>query len=197
MKTTLNIVLVSVLLTLGFGCKKIDGTLDVNEEIKLKRWGKTHTYSPGQYESQAILSSQDKVTLEIGRKNFSFNVPDDTKVPRRNGTLFINSKDSGQPFDLFAELATNVERSETRRTTRSCTYTEPYTYCEYVPRQGERCWTEYRTYFGHQRVEYYVKTTDYSVTFELLRPGSDQNSAVFEGQERESTRVYTWRGRCR
>ena len=197
MRTALNVMALAAFLVLGFGCKKVDGTLTVNNKIKLNKWGKTYKYSPGQYRAQAIFDSKDKVKLEIIRKNFHFDVPEDTQIPRRNGSLFLTSEEVGQPYDLHAEVATDVETTDTVYTTEQCTYTEAYTICDPDYNYGtERCRTEYRTVYGWQEVEYYRKITDSTVTFELLEPGSDVQAAVFSGNDRKSRKIYTYRGMC-
>lgn len=104
-------------------CDAIKGNLRVNEELTLQA-KKTGLFSSGTreikvpvavYEAKLNPTSKTNINLEIevGGKDqkIPFKMPEGTTIPDFEGRVDILGGDSGQPYDLQANVRTDVSKS--------------------------------------------------------------------------------------
>ena len=132
-----------------------------------------------------------------GRKEYhTFRFPKGTKLPERNGEIFLTAAQVKQPYDVYATVNTARRESEVRRHWESCYYQRPYTVCT-VDRNGRRrCYTEYESHHGRREVEYIDVYTDRLYELDLLTQGTRTAMAKFNGSHSETDRRYIYQGQC-
>jgi hypothetical protein len=114
---------------LVMSCDSMEGNLNVTEELTLKA-KKTGLFQSGTreikvpaaaYEAKLNPTSETNINLELkvsGKdQKIPFKIPKGTRLPEFEGKLDILSQDSGQPYDLVANVSTdqssyNFDRNE-------------------------------------------------------------------------------------
>lgn len=146
MKKLLPLMMMSLVLV---GCDAIDGTLKINEPVKLEA-KKTGLFSKGTvsvnvpatvYRAKLNPTSDKNINLEMkvsGKDyKFPFKINKGTTIPEVEGRLYIRSEESGQPVDLDAFVRTNVNYAPFSQV-ESCVFTyRTVQRCESVPER--RC----------------------------------------------------------
>lgn len=183
----------------------------------------------GQHKAK-LVPTKSKVRMKIlNRKGktvqeFAIKIPKKADLPRRNGSIQLDSSDTGFPYDIKGQLATEVTDSDTQYGSDSCTWQEPHRVCERVlepipgctpgkgkadrPRKGKgprgdcmrrvrKCKTEYITYHGYQDVEYFHRHTRKDIVFSMIKPESRELIGEFDGTYKDREKIYTHRGICR
>lgn len=142
-------------------CEDIKGNLNVNEELSLKA-KKTGLFQSGtkdvkvpagSYEAKLSPSSKTSMNLELkvnGKEiKVPFKVREGTKIPEYDGVLDILAQDSGQPYDLHADVKSDVSSYDFDTTetcvagyipVRRCITHPGTTHCTSMP-SGEVCRT--------------------------------------------------------
>ena len=196
-------------------CQPLKGPLQVTEHFRaITKENKVVVVSRGNYDSEFKYDDR-KREVEIKIKNLNgrdekmkFKVPNSVHIPTTGGTFAIRGTDIDQEFDLTGRVGFQVNDSELRRTLDSCSYSIPDRVCEVRrvcpdsrpgrPRRPCRnenfCRTTYRTIFGRQEVEYFVRSTFQSIDVNfaqgrraLARLAADRNS---------TETITTHRSRC-
>lgn len=128
MKTLLPILAVGFLLV---ACDEMKGNLSVREELTVQakktglfQSGTKETKIPaGSYDAKINPTSKTNFNLEIKvgdkEKKIPFKISEGTKIPEFEGQLDILSQESGQPYDLHADVKSNVS-SYDFDTTETC-----------------------------------------------------------------------------
>lgn len=136
------------ILAVGFlvvSCDAIKGNLRVNEELTLKA-KKTGLFSSGTkeikvpvavYEAKLNPTSKTNINLEIevGGKDqkIPFNMPKGTTIPEVEGRVDILGGDSGQPYDLQANVRTDVSKSNFDQSESCISHYRPEQRCITTP----------------------------------------------------------------
>ncbi len=128
MKTFIPLLAFSILLV---ACDEMKGNLSVNEELTLKA-KKTGLFQNGtkevkvpaaSYEAKLNPTSKTSMNLELKVNGKDIKVPfkikEGTKIPEFDGQIDVLASDSGQPYDLHADVKSDV-RSYDYDTTESC-----------------------------------------------------------------------------
>ncbi len=128
MKNILPLIAASFLL---IACEDMKGTLSVNEELTVKA-KKTGLFQSGTREAitpaasyEAKLSPTSKTNLNLELKvngkelKIPFKIAEGTKIPEFEGQIDVLSTESGQPYDLHADVKSEVS-SYDFDTTETC-----------------------------------------------------------------------------
>lgn len=202
-----KIVVLSSLLFLT-ACDPFEGTISVKENMIIKSTEKSPGCSPedtwgceqivkvnvpvGDHSGKMDFIGRDQIqlTLKINgkKKTMTLNLPKKINIPS-SGNFEISAADLGQDFGAQGVAATQVTDSELRRGQESCTYQRPETVC--TP-QG--CYTEYRTVWGYQTVEYFDRHTDQQINVNFQN--NQSLLATFAGQRNFNERIYRYKGQC-
>ena len=147
-----------------------------------------------------IKSKQEaQLTIDTGHQNqsISLRIPSGKSFPE-NGTLTLSAGESGQPFNLVANVKTTVVNSENRSGVENCQIQWQETECSVYgnpPQQYCRTVTRYRQ--GRRNVQYYVQTTDKLVATQFSSTKDpNQIFAQFNGEQKGSERIYTYDSGC-
>jgi hypothetical protein len=195
MKKILGLVCGLLLLT---SCETIDGSLDVKKVLTLKdSKGKSVNINLGIHEDAAIkLKSKKRLRLVLDDRKFEFKIPRSARIPTNNGTIFLESSQVKQAYDVSGEVRTEVTHGDRQRQRESCNWQEPYTVCR-TDQNGRRvCRTEYRTRYGWRDIEFHYDLIDKNLQVSLLLPGTNVQAAHFGGEERYYQKVIDYEGRC-
>lgn len=229
--------------TLMIGCKEISGTLNILQQTPVKITveerdvfcdigpaddcipnivTKKTKLREGIYSKAKIkFNSKKKVTLELKEgkkiKTIEMKLPKGTKFPEHYGQLNLSAEEINQPFDLYAVVDTDIQKSETHFSHESCSYKVKERVCERVqvgevckerkrgrnagkvvcrPKMKRVCQNKWVTHYGQQEVEYHYTYTTTTVDVDLLRPQSDHRYGQFSGSETDTDKVYEYKGRC-
>lgn len=195
-----KLLLLSVSLFVLTGCKySIDGVLNVTDSINLDN----QEYAPGSYDTSVSIkrttfSRRYKITMKVdshqGEVTHTFKAPKGATIPE-NGRVSFTAEQLKENYGLNGEVSTVYsDDTRRRRTYESCTYQEPYTVCRTDARGRTYCHTEYRTRFGQREVEYFLRTKEQDLNFDLM--SKTKSMASFEGHYRNTYPVYIYEGRC-
>lgn len=210
-----NLLLGVVALFLTTSCMEIHGDLKVSQDLNFNNT----TVLAGDYKSTLNIDSRSKVTLEVqsnrSNKNIAevvFKIPRDSGIPQDNGTFFFRSDEVDQPYDLSGEVNTQVTRSPRRFDRERCSYDDYETRCRRVCRNicrtrpdgrrvcRDRCQNECRrvrvTRWGWRDIEYHNRTENKDYFVEFLQPGTNTQTADFNGNYRRTQRIIEYRGLC-
>jgi hypothetical protein len=128
MKKFLPLLAVSLLLV---ACDEMKGNLSVKEEltVKAKKTGLFHRGTKevkipaSSYEAKLNPTSKTSMNLElkVNGKDIKvpFQIPEGTKIPEFEGQIDVLASDSGQPYDLHADVKSDVS-SYDFDTTETC-----------------------------------------------------------------------------
>lgn len=180
MKTLLPLFAAAILFA---GCEKIEGQLNVTNDLKIKTTkGVLRTLRVGTYSADIKANTKKKITLRLNNdadEKYEFNIPDGS-IPS-NGSFSYNSATVGQPVDLTGTVATAVTESPRRQTTESCQYTEAVQVCYPTPQGGMSCSIQQQTRYGTRWITYFDRRTEKDVALTIAAAGSGVESAQFTG----------------
>lgn len=200
---------------LATSCMEINGNLKVNSQLNFNN----DRVPAGNYVSQLVIDSKEKVTLEIegvyrskSVTDVVFRIPKDSSIPQDNGNFFFRADEVDQPYDLAGEVQTDITRSPRRLDRERCTYDAYETRCRRECRNicrtrpdgrrvcRQRCQDRCRrvrvTRWGWRDIEYYLRTENKDYLVELLVPNSSLQAAEFRGNYRRSQKIIQYRGLC-
>jgi hypothetical protein len=204
-----KIVLVSLSLAYLVGCDELIGTAQVANglQVKIKK-DKVVDVPAGNYRS-AVDFSPSRRTIEIKLKKaiagkdltFKVKAPDSLKLPVYDGDINVSAAESGQLFDLFARVDTDISDSAEYQATESCTTKFYEKVCrevvdEVTHQKHEECNVEELSVTGQHDVRYYYTTTTTSGRITLTKPGSDIQLTSFVGSRSSQSKNYTYQGDC-
>lgn len=211
MKKVLTLIGLSLMLT---SCVDITGRLDIRESMQVKKKAgflnlkrKTVTLAPGLYTATVSALGDKNFNLKLeGRDNFKIplKTEKDIYLPTSNGEIRVSGADLDQPFDVRGTIYTHVDRSESRTTTQSCTWTSTEQRCEKVCVVTERfrncdiqCQPITITHNGYQHVDYHIRTTYRDLKLQLLERNGEKLLATFNGDDTATDRIVERTGICR
>lgn len=181
------------------GCERIEGQLNVTQDVKLKTTkGVLRTVRVGTYSADIKANTKKKITLRLNNdadEKYEFNVPNGS-IPS-NGSFAYGPEVLGQPVNMKGVVTTVVSDSERRQTTESCQYQEPVQVCYPVPNGGVACSIQYQTRFGTRWIQYFDRTTNRDVALSISAVNSDTESATFNGETTWVERVVLNATQCR
>ncbi len=182
------------------GCEKIEGQLNVTNDVKLiSTKGATRTIRVGTYSADIKANTSKKITLRLNNdsdEKFVFNLPDGSRIPA-NGTFSFKSHEVGQPVDISGSVATTTQNSPVRQTTEQCTYWEPVQVCTPLPNGGMSCTVQNRQVFGMRWIEYYDRRTDKDLALSISAANAGSESAQFQGDVAFIERITLRATQCR
>lgn len=194
---------ITILLVSAFammGCKpEFQGQLKVvDQSLPTVVNGHTVSFPTGIYNTVLKLNSKSKATLTVKTAKTSYDlvlqIPSSVQIPSENGPINLTAKQSGQPFDLAGQMATNTYQTEVQSGQQSCQIQEPETVCWGGPRPG--CDTRWVTRPGWQQVQYYDVVTEKSLNAEIRQTGTAHVSANLSVSNSDSQRHYLSQGPC-
>jgi len=215
-----SVILIATLLAFTGCYKKVAGTFETREEIKLNGKRGTVTLPAARYNANLKVKTKRKFQLVIpgnaGHK-FTFRIPRGVSMPRNYGQVRLRASEVGQPYDLSANIDTTQNRSEVRHDTESCSRQVRREVCRYErrperevcrQRNGRRvcrrvpgrrvrvCEPEWDTVWGTRDISFREvgKTTSYKVKF--MAPNDGRVVARFRGNRYSSDREIISRSRC-
>lgn len=211
MKKVLTLLCSVLVLT---SCVDITGRLDVKKDMQVKKKAgflnlkrKTVALPQGLYTATVSALGDKNFNLKLeGRDNFKIplKTEKDIALPTMNGEIRVSGADLDQPFDVRGTIYTNIERSETRETTESCSWTMTEERCEKVctvTNNVRTCDVQCRpvsiTRNGYRFVAYHIKTTYRDLKLQLLERGAENLLATFVGDDVETDRIVEHTGICR
>jgi len=198
-------------LLLASSCINFKGTFTADKNLKFVHstvFGneKTKTVPAGTYRTSFKFSSDDKVKFTFNREGDDIEVkvklPENRSFPRERGVINLPASQSGQRYDIRGSVDTRYSQSGVTRTTESCSRTVYRRSCTTVCDGGNRrscrqvCDRIPVTIYGRQDVEFRYSYTDRSLELELTVPRSDEIVGDYNGQDRETNKVYLYQGRC-
>lgn len=169
--------------------------------------------------ARLIIEGSKKYKVDI-------KVPRGDELPRYHGNISFSGSEIGQPWDIKGFVDSETTYSGNMYATESCTYTVRQRVCRIVKdgreghgysterrhgdrdgRRGDRrggdrdgrreCRMEYVTVQGRQRVEFHYRYVNSDIKLKLIAPQTGEKLASFNGDRRESDKIYTYRGSCR
>jgi hypothetical protein len=177
------------------GCEEMGGETHVAQAFNVIVKNQKVTVQPGQYRT-SLNFERDKVEVTLLSENNSktkikFYYAQGTTFPS-NGPFELKSEQTGQPVDIKGNIQTVETRSQPQRGYQNCQYQDYQTICN---EQG--CTTVPVNRWGRQYTEYYVRTIQRNVDFEILESHAQANKlANFNGASAYSQNVITWQDRC-
>jgi hypothetical protein len=211
MKKVLMLIGLSLMLT---SCVDITGQLDIRETMQVKKKSgflnlkrKTVSLSPGLYTATVSALGDKNFNLKLeGRDNFKIplKTEKDIHLPTSNGEIRVSGADLDQPFDVRGNIFTHIERSDSRTTTESCTWTTTEQRCDKVCTVTNnirncdiQCHPVTISHSGYRHVDYHIKTTFRDLKLQLLERNSEKLLATFAGDDTATERIVERTGICR
>ncbi len=221
---TLSIVSLGLLTSLALiACDPINGTLQVAQSFTAlagsssqqncgqenpncgASWGKHQiTITPGSY-NMSVESGRNDLQIDLKGANLSekleLTIPAGKQIPD-SGRVTLTSQETGQPFDLEAVINTDVQDSAKTNGYETCQVSYQEQVCAPTGDGGPgnppqiHCWFETHTRQGQQQVEYFVRSTNRSMTAEILLLGSTTSAAHFSGNRMSKQKIYTYQSPC-
>lgn len=181
------------------GCKEIEGVLFVDQALQIMEDGEVDAVIvPGNYDVE-IEDDEDDHRLKIKVKDavdgddykFRYTYPKGFRFPE-NGNYELLASESNQMYDMYGVNTKTESLSGIRDDYERCSL-PPYQECWYDHYGRPRCRMVHRD--GYRRVEYRIRTTNYTVDLELLN--GEQSMATMTGDKSVSEREYIHQGFCR
>lgn len=175
------------------GCEDMDGTTQVYKSFSAVTGDSTQVVAAGTYETALNFKRKEVIaTLKTGHDDIqiSIRIPKGTSIPD-NGSFEFKSEQSGQPFDLTGVNKTDVTNSNRQTEYSSCQYTRYENYC--TP-QG--CYTRPVTVWGRQFTDFYYRTTDQTMQFNINGKAAKDLLAHFAGHAKYTEKVIVQQSQC-
>lgn len=187
-----KLALAFVALLLVSGCEDLSGLLKVSEKFTVLVKGKAKDIAVGTH-STKLDFEREKITatIDVDGRNIKVVIllPQSVSLPE-NGPFEINSKQSGQPFDIKGTVQTEITQSELKDGRESCQY---YSYEPVCDQNG--CSVQNVPKSGWRDIEYFEETTDKQLQFNTLSRSSSIQSN-FAGASNTAVKRVTFEGQC-
>lgn len=194
MKRILSIgcVLVSVLALAG--CEDIPGVLIVTKNFNVLVKGKSKTLTTGEHKT-SLDFKKNRVVAKIetvdGSLKVELAVPEDSQIPS-NGNFELRSSQTGQPFDTFGAVQTQVTDSQRQTGFESCQKEEYQTICD-----PNGCHVVPILRPGTRSIEFFYRDTHQAMQFDMTAIAEAKNKyAHFDGSAHYSEKIITYQGPC-
>ena len=209
MKSILIILSVFLLVSCS---KSMKGTMTVKVDMdfnkKAKSENKEIMIPAGEYASEVILKGSNKVKFNIKNvdgkdKKISFLLPEGVEFPTHSGELFVESRVSGQPYDLRGIVNSQTSHSQEYSGVEGCTYHVNRYVCRTICHHeyGQQVCRQECNYVpvmvnGSRHVSFYYRYTDTLYTINFLYEASNEQVAKFKASDRNTYKHYTYQGHC-
>ncbi len=184
-------------------CGGIDGNLTVTQKMNLTdRHGDKTEIAAGTYAvNLKYKENKNRLIIKFDKLNgekttIETNTPEGFDIPD-NGHFAIKAQDYGQNVDLQGDVVTTKERSENRFNRQTCTYTDYQTICNTNPQGHTSCYQQPINRQGWQDTEYYVVTTEQTLTAQFNLAGTETSVANLNAHAVYSQQVNVWTSTCR
>ena len=205
------VMLLGVLL-LSTSCVDLNGSLQVNEALKVKiKSGflnlktKTITIAPGSHQAKLVIKSSKNITLELrggslGEIKIPIKSGDSLNIPA-NGAFQIEGSKVEQPFNSTGVISTEVEHYGYENEVVRCDRTVVETRCEKVCNKEGKCDSVCKdvtvTLHGLKDVSFHLKRTDRQVSLDLIPENSSAAVAKLTARGIESEKIIDHETICR
>ena len=202
MKSGLKLIALFSFLILS-GCRELSfkGSLQVGEVLTVKNTrNKLVPLNPGAYSIDFKVSAK-KVEITIPtaqnqKQNITLSIPKGLEIPQ-NGPFELTSVQSGQPFDLKANVETRISESAPQRDLENCTAQRWENVCAPTGPRGEiTCSQRPVTYWGRRSVTFIERQYTRNLKAQWIPKGIDKAVAVSTSQNQEFERIYLQQGAC-
>lgn len=190
-----KVLLVAISAFALMGCDPIEGLLHVDKNLKVTHdQSESVNLTPGDYPMKLNISGRKsaQIKLKTGNRDLKLNLNIAAKSIPDNGTLKLNSKQTGQPFDLQLTVKTTYHDSERRREFESCELMPNPPNCGpngcYGGNPNPR--------WGSRDIEYIIRTSTKKLDANLLAPGTQDILARLDGDRVIATKIITRQGYC-
>ncbi len=116
------------------------------------------------------------------------------RIPQPTGSFSTGASGNGPAVDITGAVSADTSRTETVRDFELCTVQRSITDCAGPPPQV--CRQVWRTYRGHQPVEYHFDQKIKRLTVDFIAAQQDRKIAAFHGETGQRWKIYTYRGPC-
>ena len=206
------VMLLSVLL-LSTSCVDLNGSLQVNEALKVKiKTGflnlktKIITVAPGAHQARLIIKSSKNITLELkggslGEIKIPIKSDESLRIPS-NGAFTIEGTKIGQPFNASGVINTQVDHWGYNEVVESCERSVVEHRCEKVcVKETGRCDSVCKdvtvTFRGLKEIAYHYMKTERQVTLELSPDNSSAVVAKLAASGTENDKIIDRESICR
>lgn len=195
-------------------CNDLDGTFKAKKDLVFKT--KKRMFSSklvkvkvpaGEYSTEFKFTSSTKMKIDIKGidKKIKIKLPKELEINPTNDVFYISGSDIKQSYDFDGKIKTNIDRSETRVGTESCSYTTYHTVCHRECQTNHngrtRCYNVCnevpRTHYGRRNVEYYYETRDTIMKLKVLEPSTSEVLGLFKGNDKRTNKIVTYSSMCR
>tara|TARA_Y100000031_G_scaffold144137_1_gene175282 strand:+ start:135 stop:839 length:705 start_codon:yes stop_codon:yes gene_type:complete len=189
-------------------CDEVTGPLTVEQPIELLKGRRQGDL--GNRGSFVIPVGTQNITLEFNRRNINLKAGDESarfflssarELPTDGGAFTLPSSESGQPYDLAAEVSVNYDRGQWVQTFEPCVENVPVRRCVWRRdsngRQYRQCHIEYRTLHGERRVVLRSVRKTTVIDGSLTDVESETVAGHFETDRTDTSHEYDYRGDCR
>jgi len=201
------------LLLLSVSCVDLNGTLQVNEAFNVKKKSgflnlqrKVVTVLPGQYTAKLVSKSSKKLNLvlkggALGEINIPIKSHDNLNIPR-NGQLYIEGKNVGQPFNVSGTINTTFNHYGYTNEIVKCQIDLKEKRCEKVcNKMADTCEIVCNdvtiTIEGLQEVSYHFLSTERHADLEFSPENSTAIAAILPVSGIETNRIIDSESACR
>ena len=160
----------------------------------------TVSLAPGTYPTK-VRVNENRSTLEFefkdsyGRvKVLYLHISKSIRIPQPSGSFSTAASGSGQAIHISGAVSADTSKTETVRDFELCTVQRSITDCAGPPPQG--CRQVWRTYKGHQPVEFHFDRKIKRLTIDFIEAGHGRKIAAFRGETGRQWKIYTYRGPC-
>jgi hypothetical protein len=195
--------LAGMALALGLaGCNEIEGVFSSKVDVTLKTHkNKSLVVPKGDYASDIEIDTDDKeatLSMKVADRSRKFIFRFAKEIEFGEGVTAINipSAESGQPVDLIGEVNTTVKDGPLQGEYETC-WTDAWVKVCHEHGQGKvSCYWKKERVPGQMWVEYIPRTITRTVALDLTPPQKTTLLAEFNGQRKDSQRIYRYQGMC-
>lgn len=195
-------------------CEPISGSINFVKSITVKTQQQngcgrgemdacqtTYTAIPvGNASFDLLFRNEQSLTLTVkaGKKSIATDImlPKGKTIPA-NGRVVFTSRELSQPFDLEANMRTDVSETPEEWGWEECTYTTREEVCRRDSKKGYICEIETVEHRGTRDVRFFYRTTDEYLEGRLTTPSNAADLiATMSGTRHDTDKIYTFQGQC-
>ncbi len=218
-----KLLLLSLVSLLSVSCLKLEGNLQVNEKMTLKKKGGflnlkriNVDVEANTYQASLKVISKDNFTLALHRGDEKILIPikakEELKVPTFDGEFRIAGSKVEQPYDIVGRIQTDISHGPTQEVIEACTWETKEVRCHVecreiitkdekgVERKENRCEKLCEdiliTHHGRHEVIFHYKTTFRDLDFSFVKENSSQEVARFDGSDTAVEKIIERSGIC-
>ena len=199
-RTRLILIILFTLFISGCG-ETFIGRLTIHHPIDFTDKGDEKvTLSPGTYRTELRFNESTSVfelkitDAEKHTRTLNLSTSKNIRLPETSGSFSVGATEAGQPYKISGNVSSELSKTDSVRDFEFCTVQRTITDCSGPPEA--RCRQVWRTFKGHQPVEYYFDIKLKNLSIDLTEPGTDRKMAEFQGETGQRRKIYTDRGEC-